>query len=93
MSAASRPVAMRTSDWRGARRVASTTCQRAVDVGLDDGVEVHRRETGGVDGGEAGRHVRRPAEGDVEVGEVAAHAPAGSSVSTASSSGPLLPST
>ena len=39
---------------------------------LDDGVEVHRRQTRGVDGHQPGRHAERPAQRDGQMGEVAA---------------------
>ena len=77
MSAASRPVAMRTIDWRGARRVASTIHHVAVDVRLGDRVEVHRGEAGRVDRHHAGGHVERAQQGDHEVRVVAAHPAAG----------------
>ena len=84
VSAASRPVAMRTSDERGARRVGSRTMPDPVDPGLDHGVEVHRAEAGGVHRGQAGRDPSGPAQGHREVGEV----PAGAGVGRQRVSGP-----
>ena len=74
MSEASRPVAIRTSVSRGASVVASTTRHCAVDRRLDDGVEVHRGQPGGVDRHQPGRDVAGPQHGDHQVGEVAADA-------------------
>ena len=74
MSEASDPVAMRTSELRGARHVGSTTYQIAVDAGLGDDVEVHRVQAGGIHRHDARRDVVRPQERRGEMGEVTAHA-------------------
>ena len=50
---------------------------RAVDVGLDHGVEVHRGQARRVDGDQPGRDLQRPQQGDGQVRVVAADALAG----------------
>ena len=68
VSAASRPVTIRTSDGRGARPVASCTPAPILE-GIKDSVEVHRKEPRCVDGDETSRHPRSPAQRHSEMRE------------------------
>ena len=77
MSAASRPVAMRTSVCRGASKVPSTTRHWPLDERLGDRVEVHRIQTRRVYRNHAGRHLDRPQQRYHQVREVTAYPGAG----------------
>ena len=69
-SAASRPVTMRTIDWRvqmgGVVRIPTAV----LVLGLEHRVEIHGEEPGGIDGCEPRRNADGPAQGHPQVGEV-----------------------
>ena len=77
VSAASRPVAMRTRDWRGARQRRVDHPPLTVDERLGDGVEVHRLAARRVHRHQPRRHVHRTQQGDDQMRVVAADALAG----------------
>ena len=77
VSAASRPVLIRTSVCRGARQGRVDHPPVPVDVGLGDRVEVHRLTPRRVDRDQPRRHVHRTQQRNHQMCVVAAHARAG----------------
>ena len=77
VSAASRPVLIRTSVCRGARQGRVDHPPVPVDVRLRDRVEVHRLAARRVHRDQPRRHVHRAQQRDHQVRVVAAHARAG----------------
>ncbi len=76
-SAASRPVAMRTSEGRRGQAGRIVDVPTTILEGLEDGMEIHRREARGVDGGETGGYARRSAQSNAKMREVSTRAHSG----------------